>query len=109
MVMTYLSSSSECPQCGSGHKGKPFCIYEDGHHCFSCGHHKRGNRGFSIRESRISIPTLPKVTFNPEQFSLHNLTELAKWYITKEDLRSHHIGQSEDGGVVFPNIVDDKV
>ncbi len=104
--MTVLTSYKECPKCGDNHKAKPFCIYENGYHCFSCGYTKNADRSFSTRDFQVNIPKIPDCTFNPDKFLLENLKQLAKWYITKEDLVKHHIGECPNGSIVFPNIID---
>ena len=103
--MTYLSSHKECPSCGDNHKGNPYCLYENGAHCFSCGYTKSYDRSFSIQESRkVSIPELPNLKSRMEEFTLENQLWLNKYYITKDHVGQYHISEAPDGALVFCNI-----
>jgi 5S rRNA maturation endonuclease (ribonuclease M5) len=104
-----ISSSKDCPHCGSDHKGKPFALYEDGYHCFSCGSSKRAIRNFTLRglEAEGDI-TLPELTLNPSMFSLPVLKWLRSYHVTDDLIYKHHIAES-NGSVITPVLVDDKV
>jgi hypothetical protein len=108
--MTYISSSAECPQCGDNHKGKPFCTYANGVHCFSCGFTQSYDRTFSVPEQRtFSIPEIPDSCFNPSKFSIINLLWLNKYYVTNEDIIKHQISEAPDGALVFCTVEKGKV
>ena len=108
--MTYLTNSADCPSCGDQHKGKPYCTYENGVHCFSCGYTKSYDRTFSISESKIpAILAEPNAKSNPAEFSLENLAWLNKYYISNDDIRKHHILEAENGALIFCTIQDNKI
>lgn len=107
--MTYISSSSDCPRCGSEHKGKPFCIYPNGYHCFSCGLSKNADRSFIIRDIHPNIPKFPKCLWEPSAFTLSNRAWLLKYFVDDSDIRKYHIGQTEDGALLFPYIDNKEV
>jgi len=108
--MTYLYNSADCPACGSDHKGKPYCTYENGVHCFSCRYTKSYDRTFSISESRIQpIPDQPDAKSNPAEFSLENLVWLNKYFIMKEDITKHHILEAQNGALIFCTIQNNKI
>jgi len=108
--MTYLRSSKSCEKCGDNHRGKPFCFYEDGYHCFSCGYTKSYDRSFSVREQRtIDIPGLTDVKSRLAEFSLDNQLWLNKYFITQEEINKYNIKEAPDGALVFCTIEDDKV
>lgn len=104
--MKAIGNSRECPFCGGNHKSRPFCEYEDGYHCFSCGANKRSERGFSVStKQRMDIPEWPDAESNPDAFSIPALTWLAKYYITPELIRQHNIMCLGDT-LIFPHIKD---
>ena len=108
--MTYLSNSAECPACGSDHKGKPYCTYENGVHCFSCGYTKSYDRTFSVSESRIQpIPDQPQAKSNPAEFSLHNLAWLNRYYVTSHEIKKHHIMEAQNGALIFCTIENNEI
>lgn len=111
--MTYLSSSSECPKCGGNHKGKPFCAYENGYHCFSCGYTKTYDRTYSIFEQRkLSIPEFPDNSLlkcKMDDFTLINKLWLNKYYITKDDVIKYNIQEAPNGALIFCAVINGEV
>lgn len=109
--MTYISSSRNCEKCGDNHKGKPFCIYADGFHCFSCGYTKISDRSFSVREPRteVKIPQLGELKSRMDEFSITNQLWLNKYYITKENVRNFNIKEAPDGALVFCSVRNGEV
>ena len=103
--MSFLSSHASCPSCGGGHRGRPFCIYPNGYHCFSCGYSKNADRSFSYQDTRPSIPEQPECEWEPTRFSLENRQWLMKYYIEDELIRKYRIGQTAQGALLFPYIV----
>jgi len=101
--MTFLTASADCPSCGSQHKAKPFCIYENGVHCFSCGYTKSYDRTFSIaQETRTKNTNFPELNeMKSHNFSLDNLQWLNKYYVTPELVRKHSIYEAPDGALIF--------
>ncbi len=109
-TMTYLSSDKACPSCGDNHKGKPFCTYENGVHCFSCGYTIKYDRSFAARENRpVEIPEIPDACFNPSKFSVNNLIWLNKYFITINDIYKYNIAESSDGALIFSNMENQQV
>lgn len=98
-----ISSSKDCPHCGSEHKGKPFALYEDGYHCFSCGSSKRAIRNFTLRglEAEGDI-TLPELTLNPSMFSLPVLKWLRGYHVSDDLIYKHRIAEAKDNSVITP-------
>lgn len=107
--MTYISSHKECPNCGGEHKGKPFCTYPNGYHCFSCGFSKNADRSFLIREIQPTVPEFPDSIWNPNAFSLQNLAWLLEYYVSDSEIRKFRIGETLDGALIFPYIVGNQV
>ena len=101
-----ISSSRHCPNCGSNHKGKPFAVYEDGYHCFSCGAHKSLENSFADRvpekESGIEMPAYGVI-------DIDNLKWLKQYHVTDNMINKHGIYQSSDGSLVFPIVVDGRI
>ncbi len=108
-MATYISNSAECPKCGGGHKAKPFCVYDNGYYCFSCGYSNRVDMGYTVREQVYKIPELGELEYNPEKFSIVNLQWLNKYFITHSTIRDFKIAQTHDGALVFPNIQNGEV
>lgn len=105
--MTYLSSSKECPNCSDQHKGKPFCTYENGVHCFSCGYTKSYDRSFTPnREIQAHKANFPDACFDPSKFSVSNLKWLAKYYVDAAVIRKYLIAETSNKGLVFPYFKD---
>lgn len=107
--MKAISNSSVCPSCGGGHKSKPFCVYENGHHCFSCGFTKTFDRGFSVVtnsnntttiKSLVELPSMSRVL---TEFSLEAQEWLVKYNITQDVLNEYGIGYTDDNCLVFLN------
>lgn len=110
--MTYLSNSSECPSCGSEHKSRPFCTYENGVHCFSCGYTKTYDRSFSTMKIGDRTPNIPGLTGLKSRladFCLENQMWLNKYFITAEDIKNHNVQETEDGALIFCTIQHDVV
>lgn len=94
--MKAISNSRDCPNCGSNHKSKPFCVYDNGWHCFSCGASKTIDTGFSIRDSRIKniredIPEFPEAYSEFSRFSVEAQLWLTQYDITETDVREYDI------------------
>lgn len=104
-----ISSSASCPHCGDNHKGKPFALYEDGYHCFSCGTSKRAIRNFRIKPLETSGDiTLPELTLNPSMFSLPILKWLRSYHVTDDLIYKYSIGDAQ-GSVITPVLNADDV
>lgn len=104
--MKALSNSGQCPNCGDGHKSKPFCVYENGHHCFSCGFSKRIDDGYTARvlqRQSPSSPDWPDAQSNPDAFTLLVLKWLTKFGVTPEMCRKHNILCCNDDSVIYPS------
>ena len=109
-IMKALANSSECPNCGGGHKSKPYCEYENGWHCFSCGYHKASDRSFTESTSkRIVIPDQPDAKSNPDEFSTDSLKYLLKFHVTPFAIRESQIKECSDGSLIYPNIVNEEL
>lgn len=105
--MTFLISSADCPSCGSSHKGKPFCTYVNGVHCFSCGYTKSYDRSFTPdRGIQARKANFPDACFDPNNFSIANLKWLAKYYVDAPLIRKHLIAETYNKGLVFPYFRD---
>ena len=106
--MKALSNSKDCPKCGSNHKSSPFCIYADGYHCFSCGHSKRGDRSYSVREQlTIEAPEYPDdIIQQPSEFGVQNLKWLYERGLTDNDIQEFRIGEDQHGWLIMPCIID---
>ncbi len=100
-----ISSSKSCPKCGDNHKGKPFALYEDGWHCFSCGSSKRAIRNFTLRklEAQGDIE-LPELTLNPSLFSLPVLKWLRGYHVTDDLIYKYSIAETKDNSIITPVI-----
>lgn len=110
--MTYLSSSAECVNCGSQHRGKPFCTYTNGVHCFSCGYTKSYDRSFTTRDIQGDTPRYPDIpncNWEPSKFSIINLKWLSKYYVDDKIIRQFRIGETTNNGLVFPYIIGGSV
>lgn len=105
--MKALANSATCPNCGGGHKSKPFCTYEDGYHCFSCGFSKRGDRSFSVREQlTVEAPGYPDdIIRQPCNFGVQNLKWLYERGLTDSDIQEFSIGEHDDH-LILPCIID---
>lgn len=101
--MKALSNSRDCPRCGGNHKSKPFCLYENGWHCFSCGYSKAADRGFSIRELENTInPDFPESTSEFSKFSIEAQIWLTKFSVDAELVNKYNIYYCEDNSLIFP-------
>lgn len=101
--MTYLTSSAECPSCGSDHKGKPYCEYTNGVHCFSCGYTKTYDRSFTVGKTRrTTYMQFPTACFDYEKFSLVNKKWLAKYYVDGSKCSEFNIGETNNSGLILP-------
>lgn len=105
-----VRSSKDCPNCGSDHKSKPFCIYEDGFHCFSCGHTKRSQRDFvqtrTAVHADLEMPTIERVASN---FSVALLKWLRSYHVTDELIYKYHIYESDNQSVILPTIINNEI
>ncbi len=104
--MKALSNSSDCPNCGSNHKAKPFCQYENGYHCFSCGYTKSYDRGFTpLQDRRASIPDWPDAIADFTKFSVEAQIWLTQYSMTPELVSQYHIHFCDDC-LLFPVFQD---
>jgi hypothetical protein len=103
--MKALSNHAECPSCGGGHKSKPFCLYENGWHCFACGYTKSSDRSFTpALDKHKHIPDLPPHTNNISLFSLSALEWLRKFNISDDDIYQYKIYScTDDDSLLFVN------
>ncbi len=106
--MKALENSSICPQCGGGHKSKPFCLYDNGYFCFSCNYSKSSDRSFSITRSiQVQIPDFPDAIRNYSDFPI----TVKRWLLERgigEDLcRKHSIMCCGDNSVIYVNLDDE--
>jgi hypothetical protein len=100
-----ISTSKSCPHCGDDHKSKPFAVYEDGYHCFSCGKSKFAIRDFQRPKLMTSKSLkLPELTQNPSNFSLALLKWLNSYHVTDELVYKHGLAQTVDGSLLTPVI-----
>lgn len=105
-----ISTSKHCPSCGSDHKGKPFAVYEDGYHCFSCGKSKRSIRNFTTKALKCSEGVeLPELTRNPSLFSLNTLKWLRSYHMTDDLIYKYCIAEAVDNSLIMPVIKDRSV
>lgn len=113
-MMMILSNSRDCPNCGSDHKSKPFCIYADGYHCFSCGQGRRGDRLFSVESTKVS-PTLPEIKdykSSLNSFTIQSQKWLSGFYVTENMVRKHSIFEVVESGkiwLVFPKVENGEI
>ncbi len=109
--MKPLSNHSVCPSCGGGHKSKPFCVYDNGYHCFACNTGKYADRAFSIRPRLVNnIPEFPEYTSNLSEYKLEALEWLTKYNITEYLIHKHSIHSCvDDGSLLFLNIQGDTI
>lgn len=105
--MKALSNSPECPKCGSQHKSKPFCLYENGWYCFSCGYTKAADRSFSFHNRRIESPDWPDAISSYNDFPLSIKKWLLQYHIGGELCRKHNILSTEDESVIYVNLDED--
>ncbi len=103
-----LSMSKDCPSCGSNHKTKPYCIYTNGTHCFSCGHTKTTDRNFivSTKIQSSDIVKLPDFEDNPANFSTESLRWLYKYHVYEFLIREYRIMEAEGPSLIFPVVKD---
>lgn len=106
-----VDTFKNCPHCGDDHKGKPFAVYEDGYHCFSCGATKRAEYNFlKPRPTTASDITLPDdLEYNPVKFSTDILSWLMQYHLTDKQIRAHNIIQSGHDSIVMPVVVNDTI
>lgn len=103
--MKAIENSAECPQCGGGHKSKPFCVYENGFYCFSCGFSKSSDRSFTPpRNIHTDNPEFPECTNNPNDFTIEALKWLVGFHISPELIRKYQVHQALDGSLIYPQI-----
>lgn len=104
-----ITSSKSCPNCGDNHRGKPFAIYEDGYHCFSCGSHKRAIRNFRTVEKLTSTLELPELEYNPERFSVALQKWLLRFHLTYEQVAKFRISEADGPSVVLPVVTNNEI
>lgn len=105
-----IENSKDCFNCGSVHKSKPFCIYDNGYHCFSCGVSKRGDRSFSQKQELVNktkTEILGEEQRDYSKFSLLTKAWLSKYYITAEHVQNNNMFEINELGkiwLVMPNV-----
>lgn len=106
--MKALANYAICPQCSGGHKSRPYCEYENGAYCFSCGYTKVSDRSFTpSREIQTDNPYYPELEDcinNYSQFSLPILQWLTKHHVSEKHVQKYDIMQHKDGSIIYPNI-----
>lgn len=108
MPLKALSNRKECPNCGDDHKSRPFCIYDNGEHCFSCGYTKTRDRlpkYVDKKELSTDVVNFPSnATRDPAKFSIEALMWLAEYNISSTEIYEHGIlFCGDDNSLVFVN------
>jgi DNA primase len=107
--MQALRNYAECPKCGGNHKARPFCIYEDGEHCFSCGHTKSRQMWLPGERKQYNAPEFPDSSNRLEEFSLEAQMWLAKFNMDASAVREQRIHyKHETNSLVFPSFDADE-
>lgn len=101
--MKAISNARECPSCGGGHKTKPFCLYENGWFCFSCGYTKAADRGYSIQVRLPLIPEFPDACPDFSKFSLEAQLWLTKYNIDEKATKEYGIYYCNDNSLILTN------
>lgn len=106
--MKAIANSRSCPNCGSDHKSKPWCEYENGWHCFSCGASKIYDHGYTIKQKadKIDIPDWPDAKSIMDEFTIDNQIRLLGYGIDSKLVRKYQIMETDDGGLILPNVKD---
>lgn len=105
-----IYSIAECPACGGGHKSKPFAVYSDGYHCFSCGLHKRAEYNYITKAKKDSSSfTLPTLEHDPQKFGVVVRKWLMQYHVTDDLIRQHGICEAPEDSVFMPVYIDDKL
>lgn len=105
--MTFLTSSVNCPSCGLQHKGKPFCTYENGAHCFSCNYTIFYDHSFTVSNSAVHrVKDFPEACSDPSKFSIVNLKWLAKYYVDAALIKKYSILETGNRGLILPYYKD---
>lgn len=97
--MKALTNSKDCPQCGNAHKSKPFCVFDNGSHCFSCGYSSFIDNSFSIIKRKQSDLQKP---FSITKPSIPLLKKLLEYNITEEKAKEYGILFGENDSVIYP-------
>ncbi len=106
--MKALENSSICPQCGGGHKSKPYCIYQNGAFCFSCNYTKSSDRSFSItRNIQTQMPDFPDAVRNYSAFPITVKRWLLERGVGEELCRKHSVMCCGDNSVIYINLDDE--
>lgn len=94
--MGALIKMGSCPFCGQGTRTPCFAIYNDGYHCYSCGKNKHGKSHEYAFRPQIQTNNLafPRITLNPNEFSLNVLQWLYKYYVFEDLIYKYKIGYS---------------
>ena len=104
--MKALSNFADCPNCGSGHKSRPLCLFANGWYCFSCGYTKVSDRGYTpVHNGRVVITDWPDAEWCFEAFSLDAQIWLTQYGITAELAQFYNIHYI-DNCLLFP-VFDD--
>lgn len=106
-----ISSSRDCPKCGSEHKGKPFAVYEDGYHCFSCGATKRAERNYNLitMKNNQCDMQIPSLITNPSNFSISLLKWLRTFHVTDDLILKYGLAETTDNSLFMPVIEDNTI
>lgn len=104
--MKALSNSKDCKNCGSDHKARPLCVYENGEYCFSCGYTRTVHQ-WTVEQRVASRPEFPDSTNRLEQFSLEAQMWLAKYDVGQKLISKHKIHYCEDNSLIFPAFGED--
>ena len=107
--MKAITNSKDCPRCGGGHKSRPFCLYGNGWHCFSCGYSKSADRSYSVREQTSKIPDWPEACSRLAEFSVVAQLWLAEYSITEELVQQYNIFYTQDNSLIFAVFDKEKV
>ncbi len=107
--MKALSNSAVCPNCGSGHKSKPFCLYDNGYFCFSCNYAKSADRSFTniTREIQTNTPDFPEAISDYNDFPIAVKRWLLERGVGESLCRKHSIMCCEDNSVIYINLDDE--
>ena len=110
--MKAISNSAICPNCGGGHKSKPFCLYANGWYCFACGYTKAADRSFTLNEKYpnrvLSYPE--NCTANLNDWPLNTRLWCYMYNLTDDVIKKHQILlHTPDNTLVFLNIKNNEV
>jgi len=109
--MKALRNSRNCENCGSNHKSKPVCFYENGWHCFSCGASKIYDRSYTPKEryNSVQVPEWPLAKRDFNEFTLENQLRLTKFGLSPQVCQKYCLMETEENGLILPNIKEGKL